>query len=99
MNNNPRKYGTEPYNVAVVHGGPGAPGTVAELARGLSARNGVLEPLQTSMSIEGQIGELQRMLRRHAELPLTLAGHSWGAWLSFLFAARYPSYVKKLILI
>ncbi|SFM48989.1 alpha/beta fold hydrolase [Methanolobus profundi] len=98
---NPRKYGTEPYRIAVIHGGPGAPGTVAELAAGLAGRSGkgVLEPLQTSMSIEGQISELKRMLRRHGKLPLTLVGHSWGAWLAFLFAARYPSYVKKLILI
>jgi len=99
MKPNPRKHGTEPYNIAVVHGGPGAPGTVAELARGLSEGKGVLEPLQTSMSIDGQIEELRRILRKHGKLPVTLAGHSWGAWLSFLFAARYPSYVKKLILI
>lgn len=101
MNQNPRKYGNEPYNIAVIHGGPGAPGTVAELAMRLSERSGkgVLEPLQTSMSIDGQIGELRSMFKKHGKLPLTLIGHSWGAWLAFLFAARYPSYVKKLILI
>ncbi len=101
MNPNPRKHGTAPYTVAVIHGGPGAPGTVAELAMGLSERSGlgVLEPLQTSMSIEGQIGELRRMLKKHGKLPVSLTGHSWGAWLAFMFAARYPSYVKKLILV
>jgi pimeloyl-ACP methyl ester carboxylesterase len=30
---------------------------------------------------------------------MTLIGHSWGAWLSFIFTARNPSFVKKLILI
>jgi pimeloyl-ACP methyl ester carboxylesterase len=99
MNQNPRKYGAAPYNVAVIHGGPGASGTVAELASGLSEQNGVLEPLQTSMSIDGQIEELRRMLKKHGKLPVTLAGHSWGAWLAFMLAAQYPSYVKKLILI
>ncbi|WP_094227137.1 alpha/beta fold hydrolase [Methanolobus psychrotolerans] len=101
MNQNLRKYGTAPYNIAVIHGGPGAPGTVAELAMGLSDRTeaGILEPLQTSMSIEGQIVELRRMLKKHGKLPLSLVGHSWGAWLAFMFAARYPSYVRKLILI
>lgn len=97
--NSLQKYGNGPYTVAVVHGGPGAPGTVAELARSLSVNRGVLEPVQTSMSIEGQIQELQRILRKEGKLPLILAGHSWGAWLCFLFAARYPSYVRKLILI
>ncbi|MEZ5334423.1 MAG: hypothetical protein R2741_03860 [Methanolobus sp.] len=57
-------------------GGRSAPGTVAELARGLSGKNGVLEPLQTSMSIEGQINELRIMLRKHGKLPITFAGHS-----------------------
>ncbi|WP_407355313.1 alpha/beta fold hydrolase [Methanolobus sp. WCC5] len=99
MNLKLRKYGTSPYNIAVIHGGPGAPGTVAELAAGLSDMTGVLEPFQTSMSIEGQIRELRDTLKEHGELPVTLAGHSWGAWLAFMFAARYPSYVKKLILI
>jgi len=28
-----------------------------------------------------------------------LIGFSWGAWLSFIFAANYPAFVKKLILI
>lgn len=94
-----RKYGTFPYKTAVIHGGPGAPGTVAELAAGLSDMTGVLEPFQTAMSIEGQIRELKDTLKDHGELPVTLAGHSWGAWLAFMFAARYPTYVKKLILI
>ncbi|WP_319508842.1 alpha/beta hydrolase [uncultured Methanolobus sp.] len=99
MNSNPRKYGTSPYSVAVIHGGPGAPGTVAELARGLSDKNGVLEPLQTSMNIDGQVNELRKILKKQGKLPLSLVGHSWGAWLSFILAARYPSYVKKLILV
>jgi pimeloyl-ACP methyl ester carboxylesterase len=32
-------------------------------------------------------------------LPVTLVGYSWGAWLGFMLAARYPSLVSKLILI
>ncbi|WP_342306377.1 alpha/beta hydrolase [Methanolobus sp. ZRKC5] len=101
MNPNPRKHGTAPYTIAVVHGGPGAPGTVTELAIELSSRSmtGVLEPLQTSMSIEGQIRELRKMLKKNGKLPVSLIGHSWGAWLAFMFAAHYPSYVKKLILV
>jgi pimeloyl-ACP methyl ester carboxylesterase len=30
---------------------------------------------------------------------VTLIGHSWGAWLGFIVAARHPHLVKKLILV
>jgi pimeloyl-ACP methyl ester carboxylesterase len=69
------------------------------LARELARRRGVLEPLQTASSIGGQVVELERLLVETAELPITLLGHSWGAWLAFIFAARYPRLVKKLILV
>ena len=28
-----------------------------------------------------------------------MIGYSWGAWLSFIVAARYPEIIKKLILV
>lgn len=43
--------------------------------------------------------ELRALLEKYGQLPVTLIGHSWGAWLSMIFAARYPQYVKKLILV
>lgn len=97
--NNPRMYGDAPYHVAVVHGGPGAPGTVAAIARELSRDCGVLEPLQSQNTLEGQVEELREILERHGALPVTLIGHSWGAWLSFIVAARFPGLVRKLILV
>lgn len=97
--NNLRKYGREPYSIAVIHGGPGAPGEMALVARELSLVCGVLEPLQTADSISGQLQELRTVLQQHGELPVTLIGHSWGAWLSFILAAHYPELIKKLILI
>ena len=96
---NLRKYGREPYIVAVVHGGPGAPGSVAPVARELSRNLGILEPLQTEDSLEGQIEELYKVLITNADLPVILVGHSWGAWLIFITAARYPEIVKKLVLV
>ncbi len=96
---NPRKYGKAPFTIAVIHGGPGAQGEMAPVARELSSVCGILEPFQTSGTIEGQIQELQILLKEHAHLPITLIGHSWGAWLSFIFAAYHSSFVKKLILI
>ena len=60
---------------------------------------GVLEPIQTATSIEGQVRELQAVLRGNGDIPLTLIGWSWGATLAFIFAARHPTFVKKLTLI
>ena len=97
--NNPGIYGNKPFSIALIHGGPGAPGEMAPIARELSRSFGVLEPLQTASSVEGQLQELNSILQNHGVFPITLIGHSWGAWLSFLFAARYSSIVKKIILI
>jgi pimeloyl-ACP methyl ester carboxylesterase len=94
-----RKYGEKPYTVAVIHGGPGAPGEMAPVARELSSFTGVLEPLQTKSTFEGQVQELHDVLEKNADLPVILIGHSWGAFLSFIVAARYPAMVKKLILV
>jgi pimeloyl-ACP methyl ester carboxylesterase len=94
-----RKYGHKPFRVAVIHGGPGAPGEMAPVARELSPVMGVLEPLQTAATLEGQIRELKSVLQKNAALPVTLIGFSWGALLSFVFAARHPTFVRKLILI
>jgi pimeloyl-ACP methyl ester carboxylesterase len=96
---NLRKFGKTPFRVAVIHGGPGAPGSVAPVARELSRDFGVLEPLQTKTTLKGQILELKRILNDNADIPVVLIGHSWGAWLSYIFAARYPLWVKKLILV
>lgn len=94
-----RRYGKPPYKLAVIHGGPGAPGSVAMIARELSCDFGVLEPLQTATSLNRQVLELKRVLNKNGEIPIVLIGHSWGAWLSYILAARYPSMVKKLILV
>ena len=94
-----RKYGKAPFRVAVIHGGPGAAGEMAPVARRLSVARGVLEPLQGAASISGQIEELKTVLEEHGRFPVTLLGFSWGAWLSYIFAARYRDRVEKLLLI
>jgi len=96
---NLRTYGNVPFGVVVVHGGPGASGEMAPVANELSRCGGVLEPLQTATSVRGQVQELRSILREHAELPATLIGHSWGAWLVFILASKHHSLVKKLILV
>jgi pimeloyl-ACP methyl ester carboxylesterase len=69
------------------------------MARELSKDTGVLEPLQTKDTIDGQVEELADVLKNNADIPVILIGHSWGATLSYLTAARFPDIVKKLILI
>ncbi|MFV9631800.1 MAG: alpha/beta fold hydrolase [Methanosarcinales archaeon] len=96
---NVRYYGKEPFKVAVIHGGPGAPGSVAAIAREISKNYGVLEPIQTKTSLEGEVLELYSVLKAFGDLPITLIGHSWGAWLSYIVTARYPSLTNKLILV
>lgn len=85
--------------MAVVHGGPGAPGEMAPVARELSKSRGVLEPLQTESTLRGQVRELKTLLEENAELPLALIGYSWGAMLCFIFTAQNPAFVSKLILV
>lgn len=96
---NPRKYGLPPYKTAVVHGGPGAQGGMAEVARRLSSSAGILEPIQTECSVEGEINELHGIIMAAGEPPVILIGHSWGAWLSILTAARYPDAISRVILV
>ena len=92
-------YGEPPYRVAVLHGGPGAPGQVAPVARELSRYLGVLEPLQTVSSLDGQVEELRGSLEERSGLPVTLIVHFWGAMLGFIIARRHPQHVRKLILV
>lgn len=92
-------YGQSPFKVAVVHGGPGAGGEMAPVARELARHRGILEPIQTATSLEGQVEELRAALERWGAPPVVLIGFSWGAWLSFIVAARHPVLVGKLILV
>ncbi len=69
------------------------------MARELASERGVLEPLQAATSLEGQVEELAGILDQKSDPPVTLIGFSWGAWLSFIVAARRPELVKKLILV
>ncbi len=69
------------------------------MARELASHWGVLEPIQTEASLEGQVQELKITLEDNADPPVTLIGFSWGAWLSYLVAARYPALVMKVVLV
>lgn len=94
-----KKHGEAPYRLIVLHGGPGAPGQASSPAKDLSSKRGVIEHWQQGDSIEELKAELKTIIDRETEGSVVLAGHSWGAWLAWIFAAAYPELVKGLILI
>jgi pimeloyl-ACP methyl ester carboxylesterase len=98
MSDTVRLYGAPPYRVVLVHGGPGGAGEMSPLARRLGARLPVIEAMQTRRSIAALIEELRQQIAAHAQTPAVLVGHSWGAWLCLLFAARNPHLVARLVL-
>ena len=96
---NLRTYGNRPFSVAVLHGGPGYPGTAAPVARELASDFGVLEPLQSADTIDGQVTELAAVVQENGDLPVILVGWSWGSTLALIAAVRNPDVVRKLILV
>ena len=66
-----RLYGKKPFIIAVVHGGPGARGSVALVAKEMSQYFGVLEPLQTKTTVEGQVDELFNESKISFTLPIS----------------------------
>ena len=94
-----RTWGKPPFTIVILHGGPGAAGDVASLASELGFHAGVIEPFQTATTIQAQEDELKVVIEQVAHNPVVLIGHSWGAWLGFIFALHHPELVKKLILV
>lgn len=72
---------------------------MAPVARELAETAGVLEPIQTATSVDGQVDELASVLRAEAASPVTVVGFSWGAWLSGLVASRRPRPIENLVLV
>jgi len=101
-----RRHGSGGPLVLVLHGGPGAPGSAAGLARGL-ARHGyrVDEPLQRGsgggpLSVARHVADLREVVDASTPgRPATLVGWSWGAMLALCFAAAHPSRAGLLVLV
>jgi pimeloyl-ACP methyl ester carboxylesterase len=72
---------------------------MAPVARALAGGRGVLEPLQSAPTLQGQVEELARVLEEKGDPPVVLIGHSWGAWLVWFLAAQKPALAGKLILV
>jgi len=95
-----RHYGRRGPRVVVLHGGPGAPGSAADLARRLGRRFRVAEPLQrpsgtVRLTMARNVADLGDVVRA----PVPIVGWSWGAMWALSFAARYPHRVRSLALV
>lgn len=96
-----RLYGQGPYKVVLVHGGPGAIGSLKGFAKELNEKTniGVVEAIQSQYSIDELIEELHNQIQGHCSNKITLIGHSWGAWLVALYSAKYPEQVDSTVLV
>ncbi len=93
------EHGKKPFRAVALHGGPGACGQMAPVAAKMSEWMGTLEPHHKAKSVAGQVGELKEVLKRYETERWQLVGHSWGAWLAFMFAAEHQPMVEKIVLV
>ncbi len=100
-----RDYGTSGPEVILIHGGPGAPGSMAPVARKLAESFRVFEPFQRRSSndrltVSRHITDLHRTVTSHCQghRP-ALIGHSWGAILALAYSAAHNDSVGPLVLI
>jgi len=100
-----REYGTSGPPVIVLHGGPGAPGYMAPVARGLCDRFRVFEPFQRGsggerLTVARHVDDLHELVTlRRESLPPALVGSSFGAMLALAYAAAHPDVAGPLVLI
>ena len=97
-----RSYGGSGPHVIVVHGGPGACGSMAPVARGIADSFRVLEPFQsaTSATVADHVADLHEVVESYApETAPALVGHSWGAMLALAYAATHPSSAGPIVLV
>src|SRR6202795_4319954 len=91
-----RSYGTLGPQVVVLHGGPGAPGHMAPVARGLAESFRIIEPFQRGsdgerLTVARHIADLHEVVRSSCEsVHPALVGSSWGAMLALCYAAEHP---------
>jgi pimeloyl-ACP methyl ester carboxylesterase len=97
-----RSYGGSGPRVIVVHGGPGACGSMAPVARELADSFRVLEPFQSGIAttVAGHIADLHQVVESRSDsVAPALVGHSWGAMLSLAYAAAHPDKAGPIVLV
>ena len=100
-----RHYGSSGPVVILIHGGPGASGYMAPVARELADSFQVMEPLQRvsggePLTVSRHIADLHELIESNCEdTRPTLVGHSWGAMLALGYAAAHPGRVASIVLV
>src|SRR5260370_23924319 len=97
-----RSYGSAGPRVIVVHGGPGACGSMAQVARALADSFRVLEPFQSGLAttVAEHVADLHNVVESCTDVGApAIVGHSWGAMLSLAYAAAYPGRVGPIVLV
>src|SRR5215831_7024022 len=100
-----RTYGSTGPPVIVLHGGPGAAGHMAPVARGLADLYRVVEPYQRAsgsepLTVARHVADLHDVITSHAEdCRPALLGASWGAMLALAYAAAHPDSTGPLVLV
>ena len=100
-----RVYGTSGPYVILLHGGPGAPGYMAAIARQLAGSFRILEPFQRGsgteqLTVARHVADLHEFIKTHCRNKRpAIVGHSWGAMLALAYAAEYPDSARSLALI
>lgn len=100
-----REYGTSGPCVALLHGGPGAPGYMAPVATRLASACRVFEPFQRGsggepLTVARHVADLDDVLTaRCRDAACAIVGHSWGAMLALAYAAAHPDRVASLVLV
>lgn len=95
-----REHGKTGPDVVVLHGGPGAQGSVASLAASMAPWTHVREPIlrrsgMFPLTMEQHTEDLFRVAPKKA----IYIGHSWGAMLALSYAARYPGTVSSVVIV
>ena len=96
--------------VVVLHGGPGAPGSMAPVARELAARElaaryPVLEPFEARaggepLTVARHVAGLAELVEHRAPgRPVDWVGSSAGAMLALAHAVEHPEQVRSLVLV
>jgi len=94
-----RAYGTKPYTLVLLDGGPGLFGEVRPLAERLGKNYGILMPLQHEKRISQQVKKLDKIIEQHTHSPLILIGWSSGALLALHYASNTQKNLEKIVLI
>jgi len=100
-----REYGAAGPLVFVLHGGPGSPGHMAPVARGLADICHVLEPFERRsgrepLTVARHVADLRELVEKRCQGDRpALVGSSWGAMLALAFAAKHPELVRRIALV